>query len=295
MKWLLILLAVAVAGGAQAAPLRAVGIENEYADVIRQIGGPDVQVFAIVSDPNTDPHTFEVSPTVASDLAGADLVVENGLGYDGWAARLLAASPSARRRVIDVQRLLGLPNSTPNPHVWYDPGTMPKVARAVAADLSALLPADAPKFRTNLAAFDQALDRWGEAVSAFRARYHGTAVAVTEPVADDLLEAAGCAIRTPQGLQVAIMNGTDPAPQEVTSENDLLREHKVAALLYNRQVTDSLTQSFLDLARKNGVPVVGVYETMPQPGFDYQSWMMAETNALTRAVAHRVSTETLRP
>ena len=270
MKWLLILLAVAVAGGAQAAPLRAVGIENEYADVIRQIGGPDVQVFAIVSDPNTDPHTFEVSPTVASDLAGADLVVENGLGYDGWAARLLAASPSARRRVIDVQRLLGLPNSTPNPHVWYDPGTMPKVARAVAADLSALLPADAPKFRANLAAFDQALDRWGEAVSAFRARYHGTAVAVTEPVADDLLEAAGCAIRTPQGLQVAIMNGTDPAPQEVTSENDLLRERKVAALLYNRQVTDSLTQSFLDLARKNGVQVVGVYETMPQPGFDYQ-------------------------
>ena len=126
-----------------------------------------------------------------------------------------------------------------------------------------------------------------------RRRYPGTPVATTEPVADYMLEAAGARNETPWALQADIMNGVDPAPQDITAEDGLFTGHKVKVFLYNEQVTDSITQSFLGLRKKSGIPVVGVYETMPEPGYDYQTWMLAEVHALDKAVADKVSTEHL--
>jgi zinc/manganese transport system substrate-binding protein len=273
--------------------ITAVGVENEYADVIAQIGGKYVQVSAIETDPNTDPHSFEVNPKVAAQIASADLIVKNGIGYDAWADKIIAAAPNGKRKVIDAQHLLGLPDSTRNPHLWYDPKTMPAVAKAVAADLSALQPAQAAYFEANVNKFDASLKPWLAAIATFKAHDAKTPVAVTEPVADYMLEAVGTDIATPFSLQAAIMNGTDPSPQDVTKQNSLFADHKVRVFVYNQQVTDALTQSFLNLAKKNGIPVVGVYETMPTPGFTYQSWMLAEVSALDKAVTGKVSTETL--
>jgi len=273
--------------------IRAVGAENQYANVIGQIGGKFVAVSAIESNPDTDPHTFEVSARVAQQIAAANLVVQNGLGYDSWATKTEAATPSSTRKVIDVQTLLHLPDTTPNPHLWYKPTTMPVVARAIADDLTALKPADGAYFATRLRAFDRSLQPWDSAIARFKDAYAGTPVAVTEPVADYLLQAAGCDIRTPFSLQAAIMNGTDPSPEDVAAEDRLLTNHQVDVFVYNQQVTDSLTQSFASLARTNGIPVVGVYETMPTPGYDYQSWMIAEVAALSKAIADRVSTTRL--
>jgi zinc/manganese transport system substrate-binding protein len=291
----LVLAVVAFAAPGQAAPgpIRAVGIENQYADVIAQVGGRDVEVTAIETDPNTDPHSFEVSPSVAQRIGDAALVVENGLGYDGWADKLIAAAANPARKVINVQHLRGLPDSTPNPHLWYDPATMPAVARAIAVDLAPLRPDEAQYFAANAAKFDASLQPWRNAIAAFRAAHPRTAVAVTEPVADYLLEALGADIRTPFSLEAAVMNGNDPAPQDVSAQNDLLTGHAAKIFLYNQQVTDALTGSFLETAKAGKVPVVGVYETMPTPGFTYQSWMLAETEALEGAVTDRVSTEKL--
>jgi len=275
--------------------LKAIGVENEYADVIAQIGGKYVQVTAIETDPNTDPHSFEASPRIATQIAAADLVVENGIGYDDWVDRMLAASPSAMRRVINVQHLRGLPDSTPNPHLWYDPATMPAVAKALVADLSALQPAHAEYFQANAARFDASLKPWFAAIAAFKTDFPNTAVAVTEPVGDYTLQAMGTTILTPFSLQAAIMNGTDPAPQDVTTQNALFTGHRVKIFVYNQQVTDPLTESFLSLARQNGIPIAGVYETMPVPGYHYQSWMLAEVAALRKAVTDKASTETLLP
>ena len=280
---------------AQSAPgiINAVGVESAYADVISQVGGVYVRVTAIETAPNTDPHTFEVSPKVARQIAAADLIVENGAGYDGWADRMIAASPSAARRVINVQHLRGLPEGTQNPHLWYDPATMPAVAKALVADFSALQPAHAAYFQANENAFEESLKPWFAAIAAFEKDFGGTPVAVTEPVGDYLLTAMGARIVTPFSLQAAIMNGTDPSPQDVSTQNTLLTGHNVKVLVYNQQVTNPLTQSFLALARKSGIPVVAVYETMPTPGYTYQSWMLAEVSALRDAVADKKSTETL--
>ena len=128
--------------GAPAGTIAAVGAENEYANVIGQIGGKYVHVTAIESNPNSDPHSFEASPSIAQLVSSAQLVVQNGLGYDTFMNKIEAAAPSSARKVIDVQSLRGLPDSTPNPHLWYDPATMPAVAKAVAGDMAALQPAD---------------------------------------------------------------------------------------------------------------------------------------------------------
>ena len=280
-------------GGSSNSTIDAVGAEHQYANVIEQIGGKYVKVTAIESNPNTDPHTFEASPSVAEAVSSASLLVENGVGYDTYMEKIEGASPNARRKVINVQKLLGLPESTPNPHLWYKPTTMGAVAKAIASDLSALQPAHAAYFQTNDAAFEASSKPWLRALAQFKARYSGTTVATTEPVADYMLEAAGTRNLTPFPLQADIMNGTDPAPQLVTLQNSLFSGHKVKVFVHNQQVTDSLTESFVHAAKGAGIPVVGVYETMPTPGYDYQSWMLAEVKAIEKAVAQDISTEKL--
>lgn len=267
----------------------AVGAENEYANVLAQIGGRDIQVTSVMSNPDTDPHTFEASPAVAREVSNAALIVQNGLGYDTFMQTIEAASPNRHRRVIDVATLLDRPATTPNPHLWYDPATMPKVAKAVAKALGALDPVHRAYFHARLERFDASLRPWKKAIATLRARFSGTPVAVTEPVADDMLAAAGLKDMTPIRFQADVMNGVDPSPQDVALVEGLLTHKKVKAFVYNVQVTDTLTQSLLALARSAHIPVVGVYETMPTPGFTYQRWMVAEVQAVTNALSRRVS------
>lgn len=270
----------------------ALGAENEYANVISQIGGQYVRAVSLLNNPNTDPHTFEASPSVAAVVSSARFVVQNGAGYDDFMSKLESASPNDKRVVIDVQHLLGLKESPPNPHLWYMPQAMPAVARAAAAALSAMQPAHAPYFHANAARFVRSLGGWYSALAQLRSKYRAARVATTEPVGDYMLQAAGLDILTPFTLQAAVMNGYDPAPQDITRQEVLLSGRGVRALLYNQQVTDPVTKLFLHDAHAHRVPVVGIYETMP-PGYDYQTWMLAETSVLTRALATGASTERL--
>jgi len=261
--------------------------------VISQVGGRYVSVSAVMSNPNTDPHSFEASIAVAREVGSARLVVQNGLGYDGFMNTIESAVPSGGRTVIDVQRLLGLPDSTPNPHLWYEQGTMPRVANAIAAALAAVQPSHAAYFRASAATFAASLKPLDAAIASFKAANPGARVAVTEPVADYLLSALGAGNLTPWTFQADIMNGVDPSPQDVAAQRALFTGHKVTAFLYNQQVTDALTESFVSLAKQNHIPVVGVYETMPEPGYDYQTWMLTEVQDLRKAIADQVSTEHL--
>ena len=283
------------AAGASARPsiVQVVAAENEYADVVSQVGGRYVRVEAVISNPNTDPHDFEANASVVAEVARAQLLVQNGMGYDTFMSKIEAADKRRGARVIVAQHLLGMKASAFDPHLWYDPRTMPLVAKAVATDLAKLVPSHASYFRANEQRFERSLRPWLAAIARFRSAYKRAPVAVTEPVADYMLQAAGADIKTPKSLQSAIMNGIDPSPQDVSTEETLLRRHQVKAFVYNRQVTNSLTATFLAIAKKAHVPVVAVYETMPTPGYDYQSWMLAETNALQRAVATGKSTESL--
>ncbi len=272
--------------------IKAVGAENEYADVIRQIGGQYVSFAAIMGDPNVDPHSYEANTQDAALVAGASLIVQNGLGYDDFMDKLEAASPSSSRTVIVVAQVLGDPATTSNPHLWFDPKTMPKVAAAIAQTLETQLPDQAQYFAGRLATFDNSLSEWNKDLAGLQQGYAGTGVAVTEPVADYMLQAAGMNIKTPWGFQAAVMNGTDPSPQDVQTQENLLRQGQVKALIYNQQAVDDVTTALLKLAQDNHIPVVGVYETMP-PGLTYQAWMEQEASNLLKALKDGVSTETM--
>jgi zinc/manganese transport system substrate-binding protein len=273
--------------------IKAVGAENEYANVLSQIGGKYVSVTSILNNPNTDPHTFEASPSVANAVSQARLVVQNGVGYDGFMNSIEAASSNPKRKVIVVQHVLGLADDTPNPHLWYKPKTMPAVASVMANDLAKLDPSHRAYFQKNLATFNASLQPWLSAIASFKSKYAGTRVAVTEPVADYLLVAMGAKILTPFVFQADIMNGVDPSPEDITLENGFFTKHEAQVFCYNQQVVSSLTVSVRQTAEANDVPVVGVYETMPTPGYDYQTWMLAEVKAIQKAVADHTSTKKL--
>jgi zinc/manganese transport system substrate-binding protein len=273
--------------------ITAIGAENEYANVLAQIGGRYVRVSSVLDNPNTDPHTFEASPAVAQKVSSASLIVQNGVGYDSWISKMEQASSNPKRKVIVAQNVLGLPASTPNPHLWYDPKTMPAVAKAMAADLSDLVPAHKAYFQANLAAFDRSLTPWLHAIAAFKAKYSGTTAATTEPVADYLLTAMGIKNLTPFTFQADIMNGADPSPQDISLEDGFFTRHVVKVFCYNQQVVSPLTVSIRQTAVRAGIPVVGVYETMPAPGYRYQSWMLAEVQAIQKAVVSKISTQKL--
>jgi zinc/manganese transport system substrate-binding protein len=295
LGWVVALTAPASTASANAKTtvITAVGAENEYANVLGQIGGKFVVVSSVLNNPNTDPHTFEASTSVAEEVSRALLIVQNGAGYDGFMNRIEAASPNSKRKVIVAQKVLGLAASTPNPHLWYDPKTMPAVGRAMAKDLGELDPSHRSYFQGNLRSFDASLKSTTEAIAAFKSSHQGARVAVTEPVADYLLKAMGMRILTPFVFQADIMNGVDPSPEDITLEDGYLTKHDAKVFCYNQQVVDSLTGSIKRTALSAGVPVVGVYETMPTPGYDYQSWMLAEVRAIAAAVTHHRSTEKL--
>jgi zinc/manganese transport system substrate-binding protein len=283
----------APAGAASGNPVAIVAGENEYGNVAAQIGGHYVSVYSVDSNPNTDPHTYEATPSVGQKIAAAKLLIENGVGYDTFMGTLASASPNSARKVINVQHLLGLPDSTANPHLWYSPKTMPVVAKALASDLSELDPAHASTFKANEAKFVASLKPWLNAIAAFKSKYGGTTVATTEPVADYLLSAMGIKNLTPWQFQADIMNGTDPTPQDVSLEKGFFTKHQVKVFCYNQQVTDPLTDSIRQTALGAGVPVVGVYETMPVPGYTYQTWMVAELNSIKKAITTGASTQHL--
>jgi len=265
-------------------PLAVMGTENFYADLLTQIGGSRVQATSLLNDPNADPHEFETSPQDAALVADARLVIVNGIGYDDFMQQLLGAAPDPTRVVINVQQLLAVGDDV-NVHIWYDPGTMPKVAQAAAVALSQLDPANTAYYDANEQAYLASLKPLTDEIALLKSKYSGAPVAFTEPVAGYLAAAIGLQVLTPEAFQKAIEEGTDPAPADVATEQDLLTGKKVKVLLYNSQVTSPITQQVHDLAVQNGIPVVGVAETMPPAYKHYVDWQLAQMQALQAALA----------
>jgi len=260
-----------------------VAAENFYADVVGQIAGDHVTITSIISDPNVDPHEYETNARDAAAVAQASLVVMNGLGYDDFVTRLIKASPNPARKVIVAQTLMGHQDGD-NPHLWYDPATMPKVAQAVTDALSQIDPADARSFHDWLGLFQGALRPLTDKIAALRARDSGAPVAVTEPVFGYMAAAVGLHVLTPEAFQRAIENGDEPPASAIAQMDDQLRTHQVKVLLYNIQTVTPITTKVQQRARALGIPVVGVSETEPL-GKSYVQWMLAQLDALDAALA----------
>ncbi len=262
--------------------LRIVAAENMYGDIAKQIGGALVRVSSILDNPNQDPHMFSASPSVARALAGADIVIANGADYDPWIGPLLAAAEAPQRLVISMAALLGRKPGD-NPHLWYDPAAAPALEARLVSALAAKDAANAQTYQRNGARLLAALSPVYARVAALRAKYAGTPVTATEPVFGLMARALGLAMHN-HAFQLAVMNGTEPAPLQVAAFEDELRQRRVRAMFYNTQVSDDLTASLLALAQRSGVAVVGVSETEPG-GMDYQSWLASGLEAVDKALS----------
>lgn len=277
-----LLLAMTMGAVGQDVKLSVVAAENFYGDVAKQIGGNRIEVESILSNPNQDPHLFETTPTIARLIAAAHIVIYNGADYDPWMDKLLKAEPRPERTVLAVAQLVNK-KAGDNPHLWYQPSTMPTVARSLADAFRRADPAHAADYTARLQDFIASLDPINGKVEEIRAKYANVAVTATEPVFGYMASALGLKVRN-ERFQMAVMNDTEPSASEIAAFESDLKERKVKALVYNKQATTKLTQRMLDLARQSNVRVVGITETQPI-GMSYQDWMLTQLEELQKALA----------
>ncbi len=293
VRWFTVLMAGVLAGVAACGSgsssvadgaVQVVAAENFYGDLAAQVGGQHVEVTSILSNPNADPHLFEPTSKAGLAVADARVVIENGVGYDDWMTRLLAAAPSSKRVVVTAADALHVDGSDPNPHVWYDTPALPQLVTAIQDALTRADPPHAADYQAGAQRTIAALQPLLNAVTGLGSQHSGVPVAYTERVPGLLLQAAGLRVLTPPSFARAVEDGTDPSPADVATMQRLLIGHQVRALLYNEQATSPLTDRLRQTAATVGVPVVPVTETEPA-GSTFVSWQLGQVQALTRAVS----------
>ena len=272
---------------AAAGQIAVVGAETQYADVLGQIGGRYVSVSAIVNNPSADPHDFEASTSVAREIAQARLIVQNGDGYDAFMNQIETATSNPARVVLSVA-VLDHRVGAANPHLWYLPSTMKTLAGAVTRALSSLAPSHAAYFARRDAVFVASWRRVTEALSSAKQRVKGYRIATTEPVGDYLFAAMGLVNMTPWRFQADVMNGVDPSPEDIATQEDLIVHHRVLALIYNSQVGSSVTENLRALARH--IATIPIAEIM-SPREHVQTWFLHEIARIQAQLLYVLTSE----
>jgi zinc/manganese transport system substrate-binding protein len=282
LPWLVALVVCTLSAHAFADPVKVVAAENFYGDLVSQIGGANVAVTSILSNPGDDPHLFEASPATAIALSDAKIVIANGVDYDPWMEKLLSAHKAAGRKEIVVGALVGR-KAGDNPHLWYDPATMKAAAKALVADLVAVDPTHKADYEQGEAKFLESLKPLDDKIATMRKSYAGQPITASEPVFGYQAKLIGLNVHN-EKYALAIMNNAEPTPSEVAAFENDLKGKKVKAMLYNAQASEPAVGKLVQMAKDNGIPVVGVSETEP-PNSTYQDWMMGQLNALDKALS----------
>ena len=266
--------------------LNVVASTNVYGDIVKQIAGDKVRVTSIIDDPDADPHSYEANTQNQLELSKADLVIENGGGYDDFIDSMLKTAKNSSAKVLNVVDISG--RTAPaggelNEHVWYDFPTVSKLADQIVSALSAGDAADATAFSSGGAAFKQKLQGFEATEASIKKTHAGEGAAITEPVPLYLLQACGLINKTPEEFSAGIEEGTDVSPTVLRETLDLFNSKQVKVLAYNEQTSGPETEQVLKAAKSNGVAVVPVTETLPS-GQDYVSWMSGNLSAIQSAL-----------
>jgi zinc/manganese transport system substrate-binding protein len=265
--------------------LRVVVAENMWGSLAAQLVGREGDVTIIVSSPNADPHDYEPTAADARSLAGANLVLVNGIGYDPWASKLIAANPVDGRVVLDVGKLLGL-SSGANPHRWYSPQDVQRVIRATAGDYKRIEPGAAAYFDERETKLETSgLARYRRLIATIRKRYRGVPVGASESIVQPLAQALGLKLVTPPSFLRAISEGTEPTAGNRTTIDRQLARKQIAVWIVNTQNSTPDVARITAAARKRGIPVVSVTETPVPASASFQSWQTRQLRALAVALA----------
>ena len=263
--------------------LNVVAAENFWGSIVIQLGGSQVAVNSIVSDPNADPHDYQSSASNARSIAQANYVILNGAGYDSWAQSLLSANSNSSRKVFTVADLLGKKEGD-NPHFWYSPDYVTKVAGQITKDLEALDSADAAYFEQLHTAFDATLKPYHDRIAAIRSQFGGRKIASTESIFVYMSDALGLDLISPPEFMKAVAEGNDPPADTVSTFQQQLQSKQVAVLVYNMQTQTDVTTNLKNIASQQQIPVVPVTETIQPQDTPFQQWMLGELDALQNAL-----------
>ncbi|OBH39373.1 ABC transporter substrate-binding protein [Mycobacterium sp. E342] len=291
LRWLpaalVLLAAFALTGcGGPAHPRAATVVASTgvWGSVALAITGRHVPVNAILTESDTDPHSYAASPSDAAAITDAALVVYNGGGYDPWVEQVLAGHAGVQSiGAYSFLKQATAGGQPANEHVFYNLDVAKSVAFAIADRVAAIDPAHAADYRANAAEFCRGADAIAISEHAIASAYPGTAVIATEPVGHYLLAASGLVNRTPPAFTAANENETDPSPADMAFVLDLINHRQVAAVLINPQTSTAAINGLRDAARRSGVPVTEVSETLPA-GTDYLTWQRNTVNQLLTAL-----------
>jgi zinc/manganese transport system substrate-binding protein len=301
MRWFVLLLAgvVVVLAGCGApgevtttgsgGRIQVVAAENFWGSIAAQLGGERVQVRSIIVNPGTDPHSYEPTAQDARTMAGAQLAIVNGVGYDEWASRLLAASPLSGRVVLNVGALLGLHDGD-NPHRWYFPADVYAVVNRLVADYDRLDPAGAAYFAQQRQTFEtRGLARYNELRREIRARYAGVPVGYSESIFQGLGENLGLRLLTPYSFAKAIAEGSEVTAQDKRTVDSQAEDHQIEVWVFNSQNVTPDVQRVNELARAAHIPIATVTETLSPASDSFEQWQVAELEGLARALHEATS------
>ena len=286
------LAALALAGAlssAQAAPtadrLQVVAAENFWGSIAAQLGGSHVAVTSIIANPDTDPHTYEPTTGDARTVASAKYVVVNGVGYDPWAPKLLAAQPNPGRRVLTVGDLVGVKEGG-YPHRWYSPADVMKVIDQITSDYKALDPADAAFFETQHTTYTTTgLAGYTSLIADIKARYAGTPVGASESIFAPLSDALGLHLLTPPSFLTAISEGSDPTAADKAAIDAQIKGHQIKVYVFNSQNSTPDVAAQVKEAKDAGIPTTTITETLEPPTSTFQDWQTAQLRSLEAVLA----------
>jgi zinc/manganese transport system substrate-binding protein len=273
-----------------AAPLRVIAAESPWGAVARAVAGRNATVTSVIDNPALDPHEYTPTAAVAAEVATADLVVDNGLGYDRFMTSLLSTGATHPRAVVTAATVLGVTDEAANPHLWYSIERVPTVAAAIEAALAKADPVHAADYRANLARFDASLQPLDAALERIKVARHGAPVAQTERVAGYLLGQAGLDVASPTAFSLAIESGQEPSAQATEQMTQLLSSRGVDALVENTETVSPVTEQVVAEARASSIPVVGVSELVEPRGASFASWQARQIAELARALGMGATT-----
>lgn len=266
------------------AGIEVVAAENFWGSIAEQLLGGKGHVQSLIVNPSTDPHSYQPSAADARTVAGANMVIVNGLGYDEWAQQLLQASPSGARIALDVGKALRLAPGA-NPHRWYFPADVTAVARRIVAGYDRLDPADAAYFAQRQRVFETiGLARYDALRREIRTRYAGVSVGYSESIFQGLGEDLGLHLLTPYGFVKAIAEGTDVTASEKELVNTQARRREIKVWIYNSQNVTPDVQRVNQIVREEKIPIATVTETLAPASASFQQWQVGELEGLARAL-----------
>lgn len=264
--------------------IRAVASIDAWGSILKQLGGVHVQTTSIISSPDIDPHDYEPTTADGITIAKAQLVVENGVGYDSWAAKSVAANPATGREVINVGELVGVPDGG-NPHQWYSHAAVFEVIDAITTDLQRLDPAHAAYFATQKTQLETVgFKQYNDLEQQIAAHDKGTAVGASESIASPLVDSLGLTMKTPYSFLKAISEGTDPAPRDIADIDSQISDKQIKVYLDNIQNSTPDVAAQAEAAKAAGIPVVALTETLSPKGASFQDWQVAQLTALQTAL-----------